>query len=128
MLPLFSFAAVASLIYVSRRIRHATAGRRNSHPSPPPAGTTYFSLHFLALAFIAATTGTETNEFDQTISSIVKSLPPNWLRMSDSLPDLVFEFVALSLLVSGPLLLLSAIGALLARRCAASLQSGSVSR
>ncbi len=97
------------------------AMRSHVRPHSSPAGTTFFSLHFLALACVAAIFMPDAIEIEQAADFI----PESWLEAlgewARSFPDAMLECVILGIWFSGPPLLLSWIGGLLARRCAATM-------
>jgi hypothetical protein len=127
-LPLINVALIGILLFLARRLRsfHGVSG---VNPRPSPAGVTYFSLHFLAiLTIVTVFMPGAIDSYLETLSSVMDYAARGWStvfsRFKDGFPWVVFGCLIFGVFISGPALLLSWIGGLLARRCAATLPRG----
>ncbi len=121
-IPLLNVVMIGSALGVVRRLRTPRCGRQFRLHSRP-AGTTFFSLHFLAICCAAAAFMPEAIEIEQ----VAEVIPQAWLEAlrewARAFPDAMLECAILGLWYSGPPLLLSWIGGLLANHCAATLSA-----
>jgi hypothetical protein len=124
-LPLINVALIGTVLFVARRLR-SFRGVSGANPRPAPAGVTYFSLHFLAiLTVVTIFMPGAIDSYLETSSSLMDYAAKSWStvfsRFEDVFPQVVLGCLFFGVFISGPALLLSWIGGLLARRCAATL-------
>jgi hypothetical protein len=124
-LPLINVALIGSLRFVVRSLR-SFRGVSGANPRPSPAAVTYFSIHFLAiLTVVTIFMPGAIESYLETLSSLMDYAAKGWStvisRFEDSFPWVVLGCLMFGVFISGPALLLSWIGGLLARRCAATL-------
>jgi hypothetical protein len=124
-MPLFTVAIVGVWLMATRRLRTLRHGRAVNRRSPL-AGVTYFSLHFLLLGGLVSVLMPDAVRSVQGIADEVTRYPgERWGAIlsepGGTVPWIVFDSLLLGALISGPPLLLSWIGQVLATRCAATL-------
>jgi hypothetical protein len=124
-LPLGNVALLGLSYYALRRMRWSRGASR-SGPRPIVAGKTYFSLHLLALAYIAWQFMPESIErylrlFEPVILCISNAWSTVFEPQGSVSPRIVLHCVAHVVLLSGPLVFASWIGQRLATYCATKL-------
>ena len=116
--PLLNVALIGSFLFVIRQLR-ARGRRSDFNPKPKPAGVTFFSLHFLAPCSVAAALISRQSAFDNAAPSVPRAWLVAFFERDLSIPEALTRDIILGVSVSGPLLLLSCVGGLLAGRYAA---------
>jgi hypothetical protein len=124
-LPLVNVVAIGTLRFLARRIRSLRVGVE-ANPRSSVSGVTYFSLHFLVLGCLAWVFAPESISSYMTLLGPVAGFVEGVLKsvfgeQDDSLKWLIIEYIWIWIFISGPPLLLSWIGHLLAKRCVATL-------
>jgi hypothetical protein len=124
-LALINVALIGTLLHVARRL-WSFHGEIGANPRPSPVGFTYFSLHFLAIGAVVTTFMPGAIErYLETFSPLVHYAEQEcWTVVSRFLGDsrwLILSCLIYGAFLSGPAILISWIGGLLTRRCAATL-------
>ena len=125
-LPLVNVALTGTMLFAARSFRPF-----RGESGPPPAGVTYFSLHFLAiLAVVTILMPGAIDRYLEALSPLMEYAAKGWStvfsRFEDVFPPVVVGCVFFGVCISGPALLLSWIGGLLARRVRRDSASGPV--
>ena len=123
-LPLINVALIGTVLFAARSLR-SFRGVNEANLRPSPAGVTYFSLHFLAILTVVTIlhAGRDRKVYLESLSPLMDYAAKGWStvfsRFEDIFPWVVLGCLFFGVFISGPALLLSWIGGLLARRCAA---------
>jgi hypothetical protein len=133
LVPILNVALIGSLLFATRHFRRV-CGRNAANDPPPPAGGMFFSIHLLLLGVLTSLYMPGAIEsyltwllgmIDYAAAPVIDYAGKTWNVVLESYADdyrnQVEECVILGLCFSGPLLVLMAIGAWLARRCAVAL-------
>lgn len=124
-LPLFNVALVSIWLFAARRLRSLQHGCPKDTRSAL-LGVAYFSVHFLLLGglmtlFMPDTVQLIESVLDQINSYVAESWGPVFGEPGGSAPWLIVDSLILGSIISGPPLLLSWIGQVLANRSASRL-------
>ncbi|MDR3621130.1 MAG: hypothetical protein P4L85_17390 [Paludisphaera borealis] len=124
-IPLINVVLIGSMMTAARRFRSLRLGTETEHRPSWSSWVAYFSLHIVLLGWLVCLYMPGTVSNLELIDEAVRRAAEGWAiaigEPGDAVPWIIFESALLGLLVSGPPLLLSSIGFLLARRCAATL-------
>lgn len=121
-LPLINVAMIGTALFAAQKLRSLRGGGREHSP----AGMTYFVLHMLALGCVVYVVMPDAldsylDALDPVMNHVLKGWSALFSPSGDAFPWVVLECLVLGAAISGPALLLSWIGHLVARRCARTL-------
>ena len=124
-LPLFNVALIGGWLFVAKQLRLLRHGRA-ANPRSSSSGVTYFSLHFLMLLVVISLFMPDAiHSVQEVLEAATEYAAEGWGAVfgepGGTVPWVIVESLIVGVFISGPPLLLSWVGQVLATRCAAAL-------